>query len=283
MAKGAHKEEVHLREALGRLTGRVGEHSRTAYRYDALGQLTEACRTPTEAGVALGIECDTVQFDYDAVGQLLAEHGVHGTLTYERDALGNPLTLSLPQGQRIGTLYYGSGHVHQMRFNDAVIADFERDDLHREIVRTQGRLATHTGYTQLGQVAWQRASVTDPARPGIPGEAESELWRRYTYGSDDELSGIHDRHAGHTLYEYDRAGQLVRRSASGSTRRASHRYAANAARCSRPPADSAQYFPCTRANGGCRNAGPTARGCRVEERRAFRRRTDWHGARIRFP
>jgi YD repeat-containing protein len=74
-------------------------------------------------------------------------------------------------------------------------------------------VATHTSYTQLGQIAWQRASVMDPARPGIPGEADSELWRRYTYGSDDELSGIHDRHAGHTLFEYDRAGQLVRRSA----------------------------------------------------------------------
>jgi hypothetical protein len=71
--------------------------------------------------------------------------GVHGTLTYERDPLGNPLMLSLPQRQRIGTLYHGSGHVHQMRFNDAVIADFERDDLHREIVRTQGKL----GFTQL--------------------------------------------------------------------------------------------------------------------------------------
>jgi hypothetical protein len=60
--------------------------------------------------------------------------GVHGTLTYERDPLGNPLMLSMPQRQRIGTLYHGSGHERWIEH-----AGFEAGQRVRIIVE-QGRL-----------------------------------------------------------------------------------------------------------------------------------------------
>ncbi|WP_187619883.1 RHS repeat-associated core domain-containing protein [Paraburkholderia sp. UCT2] len=212
-AGSSRRMEVHERDALGRLVRRSGDHSDTAYRYNVLGQLTEARRTPTVAGKDLGIVADTVRMEYDAAGQLLAEWSAHGRVAYERDELGNPLALTLPQGQRIETLYYGSGHVHQMRFEGAIIADFERDDLHREILRTQGRLSTHTGYTSLGQIAWQRAHAPKAEASDVPDETHSVLWRRYRYDRSGELTESYDSFQGHTLYDYDRTGQLLRRSA----------------------------------------------------------------------
>ncbi|MDQ0704817.1 hypothetical protein QF043_003609 [Pseudomonas sp. W3I7] len=42
------------------------------------------------------------------------------------------------------TLYYGSGHLHQLNLNGRVICGFERDALHEEVPRTQGALHNHT-------------------------------------------------------------------------------------------------------------------------------------------
>ncbi|WP_213233197.1 polymorphic toxin type 47 domain-containing protein [Caballeronia sp. NK8] len=213
-AGDSERMELHERDALGRLIQRAGEHSQTRYRYDVLGQLTEARRIPTNAGELLDIVADTVRRDYDAAGQLLAEHGVNGSVRYERDELGNPLSMTLPDAQRIETLYYGSGHAHRISVDGEVIADFERNALHAEIVRSQGALSLHTGYTPLGQVAWQRASKT-PIQQHAATEADSALWWRYNYDSRGEMVESIDRQHGRTVYDYDRAGQLLRRSAEG--------------------------------------------------------------------
>ncbi|MBD2782903.1 hypothetical protein ID859_20835, partial [Xenorhabdus sp. 38] len=37
-------------------------------------------------------------------------------------------------------LYYGSGHLSAIRHNQQMITEFERDNLHRETSRTQGKL-----------------------------------------------------------------------------------------------------------------------------------------------
>ncbi|TXC80123.1 RHS repeat-associated core domain-containing protein [Paraburkholderia azotifigens] len=211
----SQREEIHERDALGRLLQREGEHSRTHYRYDRLGQLTEARRIPTTAGEMLDILADTVTLKYDETGRLLAEQGVHGSVRYERDVPGNPLSVVLPDGQRIDTLYYGSGHTHRIQVNGHAVADFERDNLHREIRRTQGDLVLHTGYTPMGQIAWQRASALPAGDEHAPSEAESALWWRYRYDSRGEMIESLDRLHGRTVYDYDRAGQLQMRSAEG--------------------------------------------------------------------
>nr|WP_284504149.1 RHS repeat-associated core domain-containing protein [Caballeronia sp. ATUFL_F2_KS9A] len=163
-------------------------------------------------GELLDIVTDTVRFDYDAAGQLLSEQGANGKVQYERDMLGNAVAVRLPDGQLVQTLYYGSGHAHQIQIDGEVIADFERDALHREIVRTQGSLALHTNYTPMGQIAWQRASVRH-AGQGVPTESESALWWRNQYDSRGELVESVDRLRGRTVYDYDRAGHLLWRSA----------------------------------------------------------------------
>ncbi|SUD78351.1 YD repeat-containing protein [Pseudomonas putida] len=56
-------------------------------------------------------------------------------------------------------LYYGSGHWHQLNLDGQVISDMERDDLHREVYRTQGKLTSCFGYDAMGRKAWQFAST----------------------------------------------------------------------------------------------------------------------------
>ncbi|MDF0607135.1 DUF6531 domain-containing protein, partial [Neisseriaceae bacterium TC5R-5] len=198
------RQEQHQRDALGRLIAKSTAHSHSRYQYNLLGQLTQAEREPTIAGLGLGIQYDKVSFDYDQAGQLIAEHNAHGSLSYQLDALGNASSLTLPQDSVLHTLHYGSGHVHQIRFGDSVIADFERDDLHREILRSQGKLQQHSHYNKLGQLDWQGQRLQNHDKE------PDTLWRRYHYGHDDELLHNEDRH-GQTHYQYDRNGQLLRR------------------------------------------------------------------------
>jgi hypothetical protein len=44
---------------------------------------------------------------------------------------------TLPGGQTLNYLSYGSGHLHQINCNGQVITDIERDALHRETARSQ--------------------------------------------------------------------------------------------------------------------------------------------------
>jgi len=57
------------------------------------------------------MQASEVSFEYDRSGRLLAEHAGSGSITYQRDAQGNPVDITLPDGQHISHLYYGSGHL----------------------------------------------------------------------------------------------------------------------------------------------------------------------------
>ncbi|MCV5917258.1 RHS repeat protein, partial [Escherichia coli] len=81
-------------------------------------------------------------FSYDRSGWLTAEHSVHGSIKYRRDALGNPTDITLPDGQHLSHLYYGSGHLLQTALDGITVSEYERDSLHRQVMRTQGKLAT---------------------------------------------------------------------------------------------------------------------------------------------
>lgn len=133
----------------------------TRYQHDKGDRLVKVERVPTPSGIALGIVPDAVEFEYDKGGRLVAEHGSNGSVIYTLDELDNVVSLGLPHDQTLQMLRYGSGHVHQIRFGDQVVADFERDDLHREVSRTQGRLTQRSGYDPLGRKVWQSAGI-DP-------------------------------------------------------------------------------------------------------------------------
>ncbi|WP_259642865.1 RHS repeat domain-containing protein, partial [Pseudomonas syringae] len=102
---------------------------------------------------------EKLEFAYDLLGRLVKETTPQGALAYEYDPLSNLTTLTLPTGQHLNHLYYGSGHLHQLNLDGQLISDMERDDLHREIYRTQGKLTSCFGYDSMGRKAWQYATT----------------------------------------------------------------------------------------------------------------------------
>ncbi|MEQ9765805.1 hypothetical protein, partial [Pectobacterium versatile] len=76
---------------------------------------------------------------------------------------GNVSTLSLPDGDALHWLRYGSGHVSAVKFNHQVISEFTRDRLHREITRTQGQREQRREYDRLGRLTSQRSGLWDVA------------------------------------------------------------------------------------------------------------------------
>ncbi|MEX0297122.1 RHS repeat-associated core domain-containing protein, partial [Pseudomonas putida] len=142
-----------------------------------------------------------------------------GVLGYEYDPLSNLTTLTLPDGRKVNHLYYGSGHLHQLNLDGQIISDMERDDLHREVYRTQGKLTSCFGYDAMGRKAWQFASTLPAEKlskvqdPGINTSllvehAYNPIHRRYQYDPAGELVRTLDKLRGEIKYEYEANGQL---------------------------------------------------------------------------
>lgn len=156
--EGGVRNEQQERDALGRLLRCDTQHSTRTFSYNRLDQITEVTLTPTEEGERLHhMQADTVRFAYDRSGWLTAEHSVHGSIKYRRDALGNPTDITLPDGQHLSHLYYGSGHLLQTALDGITVSEYERDSLHRQVIRTQGKLATFSGYNADNRLSWQRS------------------------------------------------------------------------------------------------------------------------------
>ncbi|MGH6102784.1 hypothetical protein, partial [Citrobacter portucalensis] len=81
------------------------------------------------------------------------EENDSGRVSYSLDELGNRTSVQLPDGRSLKTLYYGSGHALSISLDERLITEFTRDNLHREISRTQGGLTTRTRYDRLGRQA----------------------------------------------------------------------------------------------------------------------------------
>lgn len=193
------------RDALGRLVMHMTSTAITSYSWDGGDRLREAERIPTEAGLVLGIKRNTVTFNYDKAGRLMAEHGENGTVRYELDELDQLATMHLPHDQRFDMLTYGCGHVHQIRSGDGVISDFDRDDLHREVQRTQGSLTQLVGYDSIGRRTWQAAGRSHERL----GPGQGRFWHSYRYNLDGELAEMRGNLYGTVEYQYDAAGRLL--------------------------------------------------------------------------
>ncbi|MCE3606593.1 DUF6531 domain-containing protein [Massilia sp. P8910] len=203
--QAARRTVVYERDKAGRMLAQTTATATTRYTWDDGDHLLEAASEPNADGAALGVAAGAVRFEYDAAGRMVAEHGAEGTVGYGLDALDNLVSLALPHGQRIDMLTYGSGHVHQIRCAGQVICDFERDDLHREVERTQGRLTQRIGYDVLGR----RASQTAGSTPELAA-AQARLWRSYRYHPSGDLAEQRDSVRGAIDFQYDAVGQLQR-------------------------------------------------------------------------
>ncbi|MCF5206064.1 hypothetical protein GIW06_26075, partial [Pseudomonas syringae] len=214
---------THLeRDPIGRLLAKLNDDARQDYAYDDGDRLLSIERKPTDTGRKLGVAAEKLEFAYDLLGRLVKETTSQGALAYEYDPLSNLTTLTLPTGQHLNHLYYGSGHLHQMNLDGQLISDMERDDLHREIYRTQGKLTSCFGYDSMGRKAWQYATTLPAEKlsqiqnPLIKPEryvehAYNPIHRRYEYDPAGELSRTLDKLRGETQYEYEANGQLLAR------------------------------------------------------------------------
>ena len=226
------------RDVLGRLIHTLARDNdkvqETAYQYDSDGNLVRAANRHS-------ITC----FDYNENGQLIAQHQwkvpskeenarnglpetdwrdaqydmlylpVTETVRYHYDFNGNRTATVLPDGRQINYLYYGSGHLHQISLDDEVITDIERDQLHREIFRTQGKLASRYELDPLGRLKRQIATLNDLTEGGkgktkvAAGYSQTAVKRSYGYDRTGNLTHSTDQRTGTTHFEYDRLGRIT--------------------------------------------------------------------------
>ena len=137
------------------------------------------------------------------------------TVRYHYDFNGNRTATVLPDGRQINYLYYGSGHLHQISLDDEVITDIERDKLHREIYRTQGKLASRYELDPLGRLKRQIATLNDLTEGGkgktkvAAGYTQTAVKRSYGYDRTDNLTHSTDQRTGTTQFEYDKLGRIT--------------------------------------------------------------------------
>ena len=226
------------RDKLGRLIHTLAHDNdkvqETVYGYDPNGNLVRAANRHS-------ITC----FDYNENGQLIAQHQwkvpskeenarnglpetdwrdaqydmlylpVTETVRYHYDFNGNRTATVLPDGRQINYLYYGSGHLHQISLDDEVITDIERDQLHREIFRTQGKLASRYELDPLGRLKKQIATLNDLTETGkgktkaAAGYAQTAVKRSYGYDRTGNLTHSTDQRTGTTQFEYDKLGRIT--------------------------------------------------------------------------
>ncbi|MFV3383177.1 RHS repeat-associated core domain-containing protein [Pseudomonas sp. NY15354] len=194
------RETLFERDAIGRLIAKINRDANQTFAYDDGDRLLSIQRSPTGIGKQLGVTEEKLEYAYDLLGRLTKEITPEGILGYEYDPLSNLTTLTLPDGRKVNHLYYGSGHLHQINLDGQVISDMERDDLHREVYRSQGKLTSCFGYDAMGRKAWQFAST-------LPAEKLSQV---HNSGVNTSLLVDHAYNPIHRRYQYDPAGELVR-------------------------------------------------------------------------
>lgn len=164
------------RDIVGRLIKKITDDGVTEYNYNKLDQITAIIFTDTQGNK------QSLNYNYDKLGQLIEEVNSAGSLKYAYDELGNIEQITLPDSRKLNHLYYGSGHLHQINLNGLVITDFERDGLHQEVLRTQGRLQTRTRYDTSGRLAQKQIHYHNGPR-----EQQPLLQKEYQYDASDNL------------------------------------------------------------------------------------------------
>ncbi|MGF6642282.1 RHS repeat-associated protein [Paraburkholderia sp. GAS82] len=191
-------ETTYERDALGRLVRKVAVREACAYLYDKAGRIASAeLYSVTARGLSLK---NRVNLKYGPRGELLEEYTPTGWLVHSYDELGNRVNTTISGERTIDWLHYGSGHVHQVRVDDTTITDIERDDLHREVLRTQGRLTSEFGYDSVGRRAQHTA-----LRGASP---EALLGKQWQYDAVGDVMQKRDMRHGVTSYRYDPTGRI---------------------------------------------------------------------------
>ena len=208
------QETVYQYDPDGNLVRAANRHSITCFDYNENGQLVaqHQWKVPSkEENARNGLpETDWRDAQYDMLYLPVTE-----TVRYHYDFNGNRTATVLPDGRQINYLYYGSGHLHQISLDDEVITDIERDKLHREIYRTQGKLASRYELDPLGRLKRQIATLNDLTETGkgktkvASGYGQTAVKRSYNYDHTGNLTHSTDQRTGTTQFEYDRLGRIT--------------------------------------------------------------------------
>ncbi|WP_020201805.1 RHS repeat-associated core domain-containing protein [Cupriavidus sp. WS] len=208
------RTETFDHDALGRLVSRETQHARYRFIYTRRGLPEAVGYEPTEAGRALGLEPDTIRFEYDALGRMTAEHGANGTLTYLYDAAGRATEVTLPHGQTVKTEHDEAGAPALLGLGSGQdmhgIAAFQHDAMRRCVLRSQGALYLHTHYTETGWPLRWFAMTAVPGENGEMAPGEVLQWRELQYSTAGNLARLDDRYDGRIHFDYDRRGALLR-------------------------------------------------------------------------
>jgi len=141
------------------------------------------------------------------MGQLVSQHSAAGALQHHYDELGNLTQTLLPDGRWLNRLHYGSGHLHQINLDGQVISDFQRDRLHREVLRSQGQISTRSQYDRTGRLRSRLRRATHQP-PQLPAESSKE----FEYDPADNLIGRLHRNRQRdqrTLLHYDATARIM--------------------------------------------------------------------------
>ncbi|QEY25324.1 RHS repeat protein [Neisseria zalophi] len=134
----------------------------------------------------------------------------HRHIRHHYDSNGNRTATELPDGRSINYLYYGSGHLHRIDLDGEIISDIERDKLHREIERTQGRLTSRYELDPLGRLKQQTAIADLPETGTGKTRTLTAVKRRYGYDKTGNLTQSSDQRSGVTQFEYDKLGRITK-------------------------------------------------------------------------
>ncbi|MCG8295374.1 RHS repeat-associated core domain-containing protein, partial [Pseudomonas entomophila] len=190
-------------DAVGRITSRVAsqgdQRQEETFAYDRNGNLIQAINAASK-----------LQWFHDEAGNLTREHQYYlGTEVpmvavwqHEYDVLNNRVATVRPDGHKVSVLTYGSGHVLGMTLDQHELLGYERDDLHREVVRHQGNQLMQTQ-------AWDPAGRLQEQLLGSHDGQSTLLKRQYQYDAVGQLTDIHDTRRGHLAYRYDPVGRLL--------------------------------------------------------------------------
>ena len=136
------------------------------------------------------------------------QDGIPLVTEYRYDILGNRTQTILPTGETLNYLYYGSGHLHHINLDGDTITDIERDDLHRPVSRSAGKLHTRLISDPLGRLKEQLVQLETPN--GKAAEPKGLIKRRYHYDTNGNLVQTEDQHHGNKDYAYDPLGRITR-------------------------------------------------------------------------
>jgi RHS repeat-associated protein len=207
----------------GRPTGRTLDQESIqtdSYAYDGNGQLIDARNSHIH-----------LQWFFDAAGNVRTEHHHYlidgngrpssepltAVWQHRYDELGYRIQTTRPDGHSTTWLTYGSGHVHGLMLDDMEALQVERDDLHREVKRTQANeVAQEQQYDPAGRLKAQVLSRVERLgqsrgnpSPSAPNASALGIQRKYSYDRAGQLTDIGDSRRGRLSYRYDPVGRLL--------------------------------------------------------------------------